>query len=66
VGPRASLDAVVKKKFPSLAWTRNPDHPARKGEQIVLGNKIYKQVKNFNYLGFRMHCERGSDANTVT
>jgi hypothetical protein len=27
VGPRAGLDAVVK-KFPDTAGTRNPDHPA--------------------------------------
>jgi hypothetical protein len=29
VGPRAGLDAVVRKKFPVPAGTRTPDHPAR-------------------------------------
>jgi hypothetical protein len=29
VGPRAGLDAMVKRKFPVSAATRTPDHPAR-------------------------------------
>jgi hypothetical protein len=29
LGPRAVLDAVVKKKFPAAARTRTPDHSAR-------------------------------------
>jgi hypothetical protein len=29
VGPRAGLDTVVKRKIPSPAGTRTPDHPAR-------------------------------------
>jgi hypothetical protein len=29
VGPRAVLDAVVKRKFPALARTRIPHRPAR-------------------------------------
>jgi hypothetical protein len=28
VGPRAVLDAVVKRKFPAPAGTRTPDHPS--------------------------------------
>jgi hypothetical protein len=29
VGPRAGMDAVVKKKFPAAAGTGTRDHPAR-------------------------------------
>jgi hypothetical protein len=29
VGPRAGLDAVVKRKIPSPCQDSNPDHPAR-------------------------------------
>jgi hypothetical protein len=29
VGPRAGLDAVVKRKIPTTAGSRNRDHPAR-------------------------------------
>jgi hypothetical protein len=29
LGPRASLDTVVKRKFPAAAGTRTPDHSAR-------------------------------------
>jgi len=49
VGPRAGLDAVVRRKIPSPATgTRTPDHPARSGYVIIVAWTLeyFKKIKN--------------------
>jgi hypothetical protein len=63
VGPRAGLDAVVKRKIPSLCWQSNPSRPARSTvaiptEQLTPWSRVLAKlpvtqlVKKLNSLPF--------------
>jgi hypothetical protein len=46
VGPRASLDAVAKRKFPATTGTRTPDHSAHNQRYMKTDGRLRRINQN--------------------